>query len=98
MVMQKRCVCNVTVLSSTVCLYSAIFQFSFGAHETKRLHQNGTFHSRSVAFRALPKQLKLVGTGRNWFDPVLTSMTENRNSVAYHTTSALDFNKRGCVR
>ena len=49
-------------------------------------------------FCALPKQLKSVGTGRNWFDPVLACMTENRNSVACHITSALDFNKRGCVR
>ena len=86
------------MLSSAVCLYSAIFQFSFSAHKTKRLLQNGTFHSRSIEFHALPKQLKLVGTGRNWFDPVLACMTENRNSMAYHTTSALDFNKRGCVR
>ena len=55
-------------VSNSAVIYS--LQFSFGAHETKRLHQNGTFHSRSIAFPALPKQLKLVGTGRNWFDPV----------------------------
>ena len=79
-------------------LYSAIFQFSFGTYETKRLHQNGTFHYRSIAFHTLPKQLKSVGTGRNWFDPVLVHMTENSIVWLYSVTFALDFNKRGCVR
>ena len=31
---------------------------------------NGTFHSKSVTFSTLPKQLKLVRTNRNQFEPV----------------------------
>ena len=40
------------------------------AHGTKKLHQNGTFHSRSITFSTLPKQLKLARTSRNQFRPV----------------------------
>ena len=38
-------------------------------------------------FSAQPKQIKSVGTGRNWFDPVLVHMTEN--SIAWLAASLL---------
>ena len=50
--------------------YRMGFGFLLAGYKTKKLHWNGTFHPRSVVFSTLPKQLKLVGTGRNWFDPV----------------------------
>ena len=64
---------------------------------TKKLHQNGTFHSRNIAFHVLPKQLKLVRTSQNQFGAVSVQDIKG-NSVAYRITSALDFNKRSCVR
>ena len=44
------------------------------AHETKKLHQNGTFHSRNVTFSTLPKQLNLVRTSLN---QLVVCMTKN---------------------
>ena len=43
---------------------------------------------------------QLVVASSDWFKLVRTSLLHmaNRNSVAYHITSALDFNKGGCVK
>ena len=43
--------------------------------------------------------VRLVVASSDWFKPVGTSLVHmtNRNSVAYCITSALDFDKGGCV-
>ena len=59
-----------SVTRSTSRAASCGFWLSFGRTRNKEITLKWDFHSSSITFRVLPKQLKLVGTGRNWFDPV----------------------------
>ena len=80
-------------------------------HETKEFYQiskffsnHGTFQCQSlmsyisIDFRpSVPTWLAVASS--NQFILVGTSLVhmKNRNSMAYHITSDLDFNKEGCV-
>ena len=90
-------------------MFSHVCQFSFGTHETSVSSYYRAFHPRqlkyqlSIASASTLDHPRLLGwlwlaqTSSNQFLPVVAHDLKG-NSMACCGTSALDFNKRGCVR